>query len=109
MWDDWGAWYDQDPPHQYNYYELGSRVPLIAISPYAKPKYVSHVQHEFGSILHFVEETFELPSLGTTDARADDLQDMFDWHQAPLQFVPIAGPSPSPASAADRRIPDEDD
>ncbi|HEV2738261.1 MAG TPA: alkaline phosphatase family protein, partial [Candidatus Elarobacter sp.] len=52
-WDDWGGWYDHVKPQQFNAYELGFRVPLIVVSPYARPAYVSHVQHEFGSILKF--------------------------------------------------------
>jgi phospholipase C len=91
-WDDWGGWYDHVPPPAYNSYELGFRVPLIAISPYAKTHYVSHAQHEFGSILKFIEETFGLPSLDTTDVRSDDLSDCFDFSSAPKKFVPIPAP-----------------
>jgi phospholipase C len=76
-WDDWGGWYDHLAPQQFNSYELGFRVPLLVISPYAKVGYVSHTQHEFGSILKFTEEAFGLPSMGTTDARSDDLSDCF--------------------------------
>jgi len=79
VWDDWGGWYDHVPPTIFNSYELGFRVPLLVISPYAKASYVSNVQHEFGSILKFTEETFNLPSLGTTDVRADDLSDCFNF------------------------------
>ena len=35
-WDDWGGWYDHVPPVLLNSYELGFRVPLVIISPYAK-------------------------------------------------------------------------
>jgi phospholipase C len=76
-WDDWGGWYDHVVPPVYNSFELGFRVPLLVISPYAKQGYVSHAQHEFGSILKFTEETFGLPSMDTTDERADDLSDCF--------------------------------
>jgi len=89
-WDDWGGWYDHVKPQIFGSYELGFRVPLIVISPYAKPAYVSHVQHEFGSILKFTEETYGLGSLGFTDARADDLADCFNLHQTPLPFRTIA-------------------
>jgi len=85
-WDDWGGWYDHVKPPQYNSYELGFRVPLIVISPYAKRGYVSHVQHEFGSILRFTEETFHLGSLHYTDARSDDLRDCFNFARSPLMF-----------------------
>jgi phospholipase C len=91
-WDDWGGWFDPVSPKVRNSYELGFRVPLIVISPYAKRHYVSHVQHEFGSILKFTEETFGLPSLGTTDKLSDDLSDCFDFSQAPIKFQPISAP-----------------
>ena len=93
-WDDWGGWYDHVPPPQYNSYELGFRVPLIVISPYAKRSYVSHDQHEFGSILKFVEENWRLGSLGTTDARADDLGDCFDFAQKPGPYTAVAAKYP---------------
>jgi phospholipase C len=89
-WDDWGGWYDHVAPQIFNSYELGFRVPLIVISPYAKAGYVSHTQHEFGSILHFVEEQFGLGSLGYTDARADDLADCFNFAQTPLPYHPVS-------------------
>jgi phospholipase C len=108
VWDDWGGWYDHVAPPKYNYYELGFRVPLIAISPYARPGYVSHVQHEFGSILKFTEQTFGLGTLGYTDVRADDLSDMFNFSQPPLPFSSIAAPAVSRHSATDTRVPDRD-
>jgi phospholipase C len=90
VWDDWGGFYDHVAPKAYNSYELGFRVPLIVISPYAKAHYVSHVHYEFGSILKFVEQTFDLPSLGTTDKRANPLADCFDFKQSPRPFKHIA-------------------
>ncbi|MBV8372253.1 MAG: hypothetical protein JOY69_03250 [Candidatus Eremiobacteraeota bacterium] len=93
-WDDWGGWYDHVKPPMYNSYELGMRVPLVVVSPYTPAGYVSHVQHEFGSMLKFIEETYGLGSLDTTDARADDLSDCFNFSQAPRQFVPIHAPRP---------------
>jgi phospholipase C len=91
-WDDWGGWYEHVKPPQYNSYELGFRVPLIVVSPYAKTAYVSHKRHEFGSILKFVEETFGLGSLGSTDVRSDDLMDCFDFSRAPRPFKTIRAP-----------------
>src|SRR5262249_1315957 len=42
-WDDWGGWYDHvKPPLLLNQYEIGFRVPMIVVSPYAKPGHVSH-------------------------------------------------------------------
>ncbi len=86
VWDDWGGWYDHVPPPQLDRMGLGPRVPFIVISPWAKRHYVSHVQHEFGSLLKFTELTFGLPSLHTTDDRADALRDCFDFSQKPGSF-----------------------
>jgi len=89
-WDDWGGWYDHVAPPQLDVMGLGYRVPLVVISPYAKPSYVSTVQHEFGSILKFTEEDFGLASLTDEDARSDDLSDCFDFQQNPLPYTPLA-------------------
>src|SRR6266851_2458431 len=91
-WDDWGGWYDHVAPKLINSYEYGFRVPLIVVSPYAKAGYISHVTHDFGSILKFIEETFALPSLGYADAPADDLSDCFDFNQTPITFQTINAP-----------------
>jgi phospholipase C len=96
-WDDWGGWYDHVPPPSVrNSYEYGLRVPLIVVSPYAKPAYISHVTHDFGSILKFIETMFNLPTIdptiGYADSRADDLSDCFNFNQTPLTFTPIPAP-----------------
>lgn len=92
IWDDWGGWFDHASPTIYNSYELGFRVPFVLVSPYAKLSYISHTPHEFGSILKYIEETFDLPSLQTTDVRADDLSDCFNYLQSPTPFEPIGSP-----------------
>jgi phospholipase C len=99
-------------PQGFNAYEDSFRVPLIVISPYARAGYVSHVQHEFGSILKFTERTFGLGTLGYTDARADDLSDCFDFAQAPIAFRQIQASrraSDFMRMPADTRSPDTDD
>jgi phospholipase C len=121
MWDDWGGWYDHVPPPavlqncaQWGCgYVYGFRVPLIVISPYAKAQYISHVNHDFGSVLKFVEETFSLPALGYADSAAlDDLSDCFDFTQTPLPFTMIAAPLNAEHFINDHRPPldpDDDD
>lgn len=89
VWDDWGGWYDHVAPPQLDQMGLGFRVPLLIVSPYVHKGYVSHQQHEFGSIIKFVEEQFHLPSLGQTDQRADDFSDCFDFSQTPAPFQVI--------------------
>ncbi len=95
VWDDWGGFWDHVPPPQLDYRGLGFRVPLLVISPYAKKGYVSHTQYEFGSILKFMESTFGLASLNTTDVRANDLTDVFDFTQKPRPFKTIPSQNPS--------------
>ena len=77
VWEASDFFYDEVPPKRLDIAELGFRVPMIAISPYAKHGYVSHTEYEFGSILRFIEEQFTLPTLGETDARANSMSDMF--------------------------------
>ncbi|MGB9653290.1 MAG: alkaline phosphatase family protein [Candidatus Cybelea sp.] len=86
LWDDWGGWYDNAPPAQINYTSLSFRVPMIVISPFAKPGYVSHAHYDFGSILKLLEQTFDLGSLGVTDATAASMEDVFNFAQRPNRF-----------------------
>jgi len=111
LWDDWGGWFDHVPPPQIDSMGLGYRVPLMVISPYAKHGYVSHVQHEFGSILKFTEETFGLAPLSASDVRADDFSDCFDYGQGPQPFVRLRttlSPSYFLHVKPDGRAPDND-
>jgi phospholipase C len=118
-WDDWGGWYDHVPPPQLLSgsncaqwgcgYVYGFRVPMIVISPYAKAAYISHVTHDFGSILNFIETTFSLPSLGYADAHADDLSDCFNFNQTPLTFQTISAPSSAERFLNDKRPPTDPD
>ncbi|HZV76982.1 MAG TPA: alkaline phosphatase family protein [Candidatus Babeliales bacterium] len=89
IWDDWGGLYDNIGPPQLGYGGLGFRVPAIVVSPYAKPHYISTTQYEFGSILKYIEKNFGLGSLGTSDVRAANIIDCFDYSQAPITFTPI--------------------
>jgi phospholipase C len=82
-WDDFGGFYDHVPPPYRDEYGLGIRVPMLIISPWAIPG-VYHTQVEFASVLRFMEETFGLPSLGGADAKANDMQDAFNYTQSPL-------------------------
>lgn len=74
-----GNFYDNVAPPQLDPMGLGFRVPILAISPYAKRGHVSHTTYEFGSILKFIEETYNLPVLSqfSTDRRANSIADMF--------------------------------
>jgi phospholipase C len=119
-WDDWGGWYDHVPPFKIvddgvswgSGYVYGFRVPLIVVSPYARPNHISHKIHDFGSILKFVETVFGLPSLGYADTYApDDLSDCFNFNQSPLRFTTIQAPLHAQDFLNDKRpkAPPDDD
>ncbi len=93
FWDDYGGWYDPEPPAFSDYDGLGLRIPMLIVSPYAKPGHVSHVHFEHGSILKFVEDTFGLPRMAASDARATSpAKDAFSFGNPPRAFVPIQSP-----------------
>ncbi len=65
----------------------GYRVPLIVVSPFVKPQYVSHVNRDYTAILKFIETRFKLPPLTARDAAQDDMTEMFDF-SAPQILTP---------------------
>jgi phospholipase C len=99
--DDWGGWYDHvPPPRQYGNtctttspppaYGLGFRLPLIIVSPYAKPHFVFKEASEQASIAHFIEKVFGSTQTlhdidpAAQDKQANDLLGAFDFNQLPL-------------------------
>src|SRR5262249_17980817 len=48
---------------QYDFAQYGFRVPLLVVSPYARPHYVSHRVSDHASIMRFVEARFRLVAL----------------------------------------------
>jgi phospholipase C len=115
-WDDWGGFYDHVPnvpppfhPYPNGYpipghpfgnpsdpYEYGFRVPLMLIAPYVRGRaYVSTQMRSQSAIVHFIEDVFNLPSLNADDAYNDDLSDMINVQQQPLQYIPVTAPMPN--------------
>ena|SRR5579863_2084626 len=105
VWDDWGGYYDPvKPPKIDDQGGMGFRVPMIVISPYSretsssKTGYISNVVYSFGSIVRFVEDTFHLGRLGTTDATTNSIGpesgghggDMLNFNQTPRKFTVIS-------------------
>ncbi len=116
-WDDWGGWYDHVAPPldpKYPWYENGFRVPLLVVSAYTPPAYVSTTTHTFGSVLKFIETAFDLPLIppGTfADSRADDLSDFFTFNTGPRPFVAVPtglGPDAFLNDRRPRTDPDDD-
>jgi phospholipase C len=89
FWDDYGGWYDPEPPAKLDYDGLGIRIPMLIVSAYAKKGHVSHTHYEHGSILKFVEETFGLPALAASDKRATAPDDAFDFNKPARAFETV--------------------
>ncbi len=68
--------------------QLGVRVPLTVVSPYAKRAYVGHATYDHASITRFIEAKFKLPALSGRDANADPLFDLFDFAHPPFVTPP---------------------
>jgi hypothetical protein len=98
VWDDWGGWYDHEPPSIWpsaplNDYTYGYRVPLIVVSPFTPKGTINNVHHDFGSILRAIEGIFlgtaKEGSLGFADARATtDLNEFFQGPQRGFTAIP---------------------
>jgi phospholipase C len=84
FWDDFGGYYDHVPPPQIYTYGLGPRVPLIIISPYAKPANISKTEYSAVSLLSFAENVFGLPPLLAADTLANNVADSFDFTENPV-------------------------
>jgi phospholipase C len=101
-WDDWGGWYDHEPPTLLSTpqqgqgdYQYGFRVPLLVVSAYTPAGFVSNRRNDFGSILRFAEQNFGIPegALNFADARAaNDLTEFFQLDQSPRTFQVIPAP-----------------
>jgi phospholipase C len=110
--DEHGGWYDHVPPpaaitpddippnltlspkgtFPASFDRYGFRVPLTVVSPWARPRYVSHRTADHTSILAFIERKWNLPPMTRRDAAAWDLIDMFDFtfphHERPIELPP---------------------
>jgi phospholipase C len=84
--------------------QLGFRLPLVAVSPFAKAHYVSHAVGSHTSLLAFVEKRWSLGTLTARDAHSDDLEDLFDFDTSP-SLASTVGTAPLPAQPGDPNCP----
>jgi phospholipase C len=95
LWDDWGGFYDHVAPQQTGWGGLGFRIPMLVLSPYVKKGtgtnggYISSTPYNYGSLLKFVEDNWNLGNLGTSDATANSISDMFNYSQQRRTFTKI--------------------
>ncbi len=89
LWDDWGGYFDHVPPPVYDDQGgLGFRFPMIVISPYVKA-HVEHTQYETASVLRFIEDNWNLNTLGQEDTRAKGIENAFNFKMSPRPFQKI--------------------
>jgi phospholipase C len=79
---------------------LGFRVPLIVVSPWGQPTYVSHRTMDHTSVLAFIEHKWNLPPLTRRDAAAWDMRDLFDVSKRRLGAIHLPAPPSITATAA---------
>ncbi|HEY6463678.1 MAG TPA: alkaline phosphatase family protein, partial [Polyangiaceae bacterium] len=97
-WDDWGGFYDHEPPPAVDANGYGFRVPTITISPWVKPGVVDHTVYSHDAYLRFIEDVFaggarldpksdgrpdNRPTVRETVPALGDLLSEFDFTQAP--------------------------
>lgn len=111
-WDEGGGLYDHVPPGSAvkpddlspvdlaghipgDFDRTGFRVPLLVVSPFTKPHYVSHSSADYTAILKFIETRFQLPSLTKRDAAQIDMTEFFDFAAVPWRVPPAPPVQPT--------------
>ncbi|MGH2590903.1 MAG: alkaline phosphatase family protein, partial [Actinomycetota bacterium] len=99
-WDEWGGLYDHVRPPKIDHQDLGFRVPMLVISPYAKRGYVDDARAEFSAPLRFIAENWGLPRTTPRIQGSHDFEHVFDFGRRPR------GPDPRPHVRATGRFHD---
>lgn len=63
--DEGGGYYDSGYIQAVDFFGDGTRIPLIAVSPYAKKGYVDHTYYDHASVLKFIEANWKLPPISS--------------------------------------------
>ena len=85
--------------------QSGFRIPIIVISPWARPNFVSHTTRDYTSILRLIEDRFVAPAtlpaganpwLTLRDKNADNMMEFFDFSAGPqLLNAPVIKTQPT--------------
>jgi phospholipase C len=97
-WDEWGGLYDHVKPPKIDDGELGFRVPLLVISPFAKRGYVDDALGEFSAPLRFIADNWGLPYLTKRIRSSHSFEHVFDFDGRPRP------PDPQPHVRATNRF-----
>jgi phospholipase C len=82
-WDEWGGFYDHVMPPKIDHLELGFRVPMLVISPYAKRGYIDDAVAEFSAPLRFISDNWGLPPLTSRIQQSHNYEHVFDFAKPP--------------------------
>jgi phospholipase C len=111
--DEWGGTYDHVPPMRTvppddiaprfhandtpgDFSYSGFRIPVMVISPYTRPHYVSNTPMDSTAILKLIEERFDLPALTRRDAAQPSMTEFFDFNNP--QFITPPTPPAQPGN-----------
>jgi len=81
--DEGGGWFDHVRPPVVDRFGLGTRVPTLIVSPYAKRGFIGRREYDHASVLKLIEWRFGLEPLTERDRRAEAPLEAFDFTQAP--------------------------
>jgi phospholipase C len=87
--DEGGGYYDSGYVQPVSFFGDGTRIPMIVVSPYAKPGYISHTYTDHVSILKFIERNWNLQPLSSRSL--DNLPNPQTKHNDP--YVPTNSPA----------------
>ena len=86
--------YNNPPTGVCGFNYSGFRVPLIVVSPFTNPHFVSHIPRDYTAILKLIEMRFNLPSLTARDAAQADMLEFFNFANPPWETPPQPPPQP---------------
>jgi phospholipase C len=87
--DEGGGYFDHVRPPTLDRFGLGTRVPTLVVSPFARRGVIGHGQYDHASILKLIEWRYGLAPLTERDAAASAFLEAFDFSQAPRPPVTL--------------------
>jgi phospholipase C len=87
--DEGGGYYDSNYIQPIDFFGDGPRIPLIAVSPWAKKGHVDHSYGDHASILKFIEANWGLATL--SERSRDNLPNPI--HTSKSQYIPVNQPA----------------
>jgi phospholipase C len=87
--DEGGGYYDSGYIQALDFFGDGTRIPFIAVSPYARKGYVDHTYYDHVSLVKFIEENWHLPRI--SHRSRDNLPNPVAGRGNP--YVPVNGPA----------------